>query len=42
MLRIGAFDYEPSQIVKQVLFDTKINKGFTNVETKDEREKYFK
>lgn len=27
VLRIGSFDYEPSPIVKQVLFDTKFSKG---------------
>ena len=41
VLRIGAFDYEPSPVVKQVIFETKLNKGFTNYESKDDREKYY-
>jgi hypothetical protein len=27
VLRIGSFDYEPSKIVKQVLFETKFQQG---------------
>ena len=42
VLRIGAFDYEPSPIVKQVLFDTKINKGYMASETDEEKKAFIK
>jgi len=33
-------DYEPSRIVNQVIFDTKLHKGGAEMETPEEREKF--
>lgn len=35
-------DYEPSKIVQQVIFDSKLNKGGQNLETPEEKENYDK
>jgi hypothetical protein len=40
VLRIGSMDYEPSKIVQQVIFDSKLNKGGKNLETSEEKENY--
>ena len=42
VLRIGSMDYEPSKIVQQVIFDSKLNKGGQNLETPEEKENYDK
>jgi len=39
-LRIGSMDYEPSKIVLQVIFDSKLNKGGQNLETSEEKKSY--
>ena len=40
VLRIGSMDYEPSKIVQQVIFDSKLNKGGKNLETSEEKENF--
>lgn len=40
VLRIGSMDYEPSKIVLQVIFDSKLNKGGQNLETSEEKKSY--
>lgn len=33
-------DYEPSKIVQQVIFDSKLNQGGKNLETSEEKENF--